>query len=185
MSAAPTPDEAPRPLRTIVRAFVEQEVEGLDLIDEDKLIRATTLRFANDPEFAQAAARDLVAEIVPSVLSNLMHAQNREMLQIASGYVSKSKLDLTARERFTNVFQGTGRRQYASLMGLVGPQLDDLNTRDYKQIGTMTRVCRLRGFLRTQLPDDETPVKELPDSVLDKAWERFQDPTNGNGDLAT
>lgn len=167
-------DTEPRALRAILREFIVNVVDGEDEINQDELVAYATKRFADDDEFARAAARDVLPVVVPEVLRKVMHERKDSVVKTSTGYISKAKIEKTAREKLANIWEGSGSG-YKCILAMRKPHLLALNERDEKQIETMSKWIGLRADLAEKL-DAMQIVGDLPSSVLDSLWKKHIEP---------
>lgn len=169
MAAEPQPSI--RPLRSILREFIEHVVEGEDEIDRDELIAYALRRFDGDAEFAAAAARDVIPVAVPQLLTEIIRHRRTEMIATPRGAVSRRKVELTAREKLGRVFEATGMG-YRSFLLLRKKDLLTLNARDEREVETRLVWVAFRSELASRM-DDIRPVGDAFTSVeLDGVWRK-------------
>lgn len=161
-----------RPIRSILHEFLVPIVEGEDELDQAQLIDLAFMRFQDDEEFLRAAARDLIPTLVPDVLARIVH-QMKGHVKTSTGYLSKEALDMTARERYKKVFEGTGSG-YKSLLKLKKKELLDLCERDERTVSTMQAWISFRRELASKMNDDQV-VGDLSSRVLENTWNKHFD----------
>lgn len=177
MSAAPDPQSEVRPLRVILREFVEHVVDGEDDLKTEELIAYAIKRFDHDQEFLVAAARDVIPVVVPEMLRDVIGRRKQEIMATPSGFVKRDKLELTARERLSKVFEGTGSG-YKAFLTLKKRDLLQLNERDEKDIATRTRWVAFRADLAERMSDTQPVAAAFTSRQLEDAWKRHFTPTS-------
>ena len=160
-----------RPVRLIVREFIQHIIEGEDEINNHEILEYATKRFGDDDEFKSAAARDALSVIVPEVLRNEIKNRRDEFVQTPAGASRRSKIDLTARERLASVFEGTGAG-YKSFLALRKRDLLVLNERDAKTIETQKRWVAFREELAAGMNDTQTVGDSFKGADLEASWKR-------------
>lgn len=173
MSAEPLPEI--RSLHAILREFVTHVVEGEDEINSQEVVAYAYRRFAGDEEFKAAAVRDVIATVVPEILRDVIMAMRRDVVRTPQGAVSRKKIDLTARERLSSVFEGTGKG-YKTFLALRKRELLNLNERDERDINTRLQWVGLRGDFAERMDDVRTVGDTFSSVELDVVWRRHFEP---------
>lgn len=175
MSALEEPAQ-PRAVRVILREFIENVIEGEDNLDRNEIVKYALKRFERDEEFLAAAARDLVPVLVPEVLRAIVSQRREEFVQTPTGAVRRNKLEETARERLSKVFEATGKG-YQSFLTLRKHNLLALNERDEKEISTRQSWVAFRTDLVKKMNDVKTVADSFTGVELDRAWRKhFEQP---------
>lgn len=158
-----------RPVRVILNEFIDEYIDGADEIAADELIAEAEQRFTTDDEFAAAAARDILATLIPVLLRNRI-GRRRDVLETARGGIKRARLEQTARERLAQVFESVDGR-YRNLLTMRRPELRSVIADRKTQVaGELRWIKGLRAFEKA-LPDDTTPLASLPSQRLDEIWQ--------------
>ncbi|MCC6645691.1 MAG: hypothetical protein IT374_08990 [Polyangiaceae bacterium] len=150
--------------------FVREATDGEDEVRTKDLVDLACKRFQGDAEFAEAAARDLIPALLPDIVEGLFHRRKNDMVAVASGYVSKRKVELTARERLMNVYEGTGTGTRKALLACTKRELLALAERDRTNVVEPTlRWIAFREDLAARMNDKQV-VGDLAGRVLQTVW---------------
>lgn len=156
-----------RPLRTILARFVRARLdEGEHEIRTQQMITLATERFENDEEFAAAAVRDVIQQLVPEILSAEFTSRRSEYVTTAVGAVSHQRLEETVADRLGKVFENALGRYVIFNDMTRGDLLAAAESREKRAAGEL-RWANFERDVAARLPNDKVTVGEaLEPAVL-------------------
>lgn len=158
--------------RLALRSWLREVTDDAHEISYTQLTVLAQQEFANDPEFALAAAQEFIAALIPEMLGELMRHRRRDMVSVHSGYVSGEKVSLSAMDRISRVLEGTGSGGYKSLIEHTKPELLALNERDELQVATTRKWIGFRGELAAKMTNTQI-VGDLKPAFVEGTWARY------------
>lgn len=158
--------------RGILRRYIEEFTEGVDEVTYSELIEFAQHDLMVNDEIVLAAAEELVSVLVPEILREVMRGRRHEVVAVSSGFFSQKRVDETAIERISKVFEGTGHGGYKALFLHRKFELLDLNRRDELQMATTRKWVDFRGELAERMNDTQV-VGDLNQTFITNTWNRF------------
>lgn len=171
MATAPLPFPESRSLRAMVSEFLSEIIDRSDEFDTADLVAQAESHFSGDDDFVAAVFRDVLAQLVPILTRDIVH-RRKDLIRTPTGAVSRTKIDLTARERFAKVFEGIGDGSYKTILVMNRRQLLVVNERDQKQVDTLVKWIGARADLAKSLKSEQQVVGDLPSRTLQVIWNR-------------
>lgn len=177
MASAALVEGVSRPVRVIVREFIENVINGEDEIKTEEIIEYALKRFADDTEFKTAAARDVLYVVVPDVLHSVLTSRRATFIETPTGAKRRETVEKTARERLSKVFEAT-ENGYKNFLVLRKRDLVELNSRDSEIISTRQRWVDFRDELAGKMNDVQTVGDSFKSAELESSWNRHFGPVS-------
>jgi hypothetical protein len=165
-----------RSARTIVREFIEHQIEDQDEIALEALQVSARDLFWDDAEMHAALLTDALPTLVADVLHNLMRSRRSAttFYRTESGYVSDTRVELGAREIFARIFESVGGGQRKSLITMTKADINEAIGQRNKMIDGLARYNEFLGALAEPLRGKETVGDHYSDGQLKALWDRLR-----------
>lgn len=154
-----------RTVRKILGEFLAQELATEHDVHTNEIVARALARFAQDDEFASAAVREVIHQMVPKLLGETFHARRDRWLVTAAGAISRQRLEDTVRDRFSKVFENANGK-YTALLDMTRPDLLAAADARQRRVDGESRWIAFERETAALLPDDEKKVGDVLDDKM-------------------
>jgi hypothetical protein len=175
-------DVVPRTPQSILREWVQREINGVSRVALGDLLPLARQRFAKDKEFQQAVVNYSLPGLVEDALRQAMHG-NRRFTRTGFSYTTPEEVDNLVKNKLAHWLENSSSSVHAPILRMVRPELDYAIEQRRKRATSELQVASFMQELRDGLPDDTTqPIDFYSKEDLARIYTKHFSREEQNGD---
>lgn len=171
------------PLRSMLRDWLKEEIEGREVIETQAVVTAAVAKFGTDPAFQAALLREALSELIPGMLRRLAN-EGREYIKSSDSYISHEQIARRAGTFWSRWYENIGGGVSKQLLALTKDELLHVAGEREKRADGEYRVAAFERHLAANMESGEIVSERYDEEDLGSIWDNYRTLTLTQGEIA-